>query len=88
VHALAEEQDVFAGDGLLALGADVDGRIDGDLDVLLALPAVGFAARLLERRPGQPYTAPLAREVGRMVHTTQRPALTPRHRKLVFISNP
>ena len=29
VHALAEEQDVFASDGLLALGADVDVRLWG-----------------------------------------------------------
>jgi hypothetical protein len=72
VHALAEEQHVLARDGLLALGADVDRRIDDDLDVLLALAAVGIAAGLLELGTGQRETAALARKVVGMVHPPQR----------------
>ncbi len=48
MHALAEQEDVLANDGLLALGADVDVRFWGGGELMKKTPygpAVSFSSR-------------------------------------------
>jgi len=73
VHALTKQEDVFADYGFLTFGANVDGRIDDQLEVLLALAAVSFTTGLLELGADQIDAASLAREMVGMVHSAQCP---------------
>jgi len=72
MHTLAKEKDILSGDRFLALGANVDGRIDHNLHLLFTFCAVWLTASFFECSPGEDQSTTLASEVVRMVDSSKR----------------